>query len=141
MNKIILIMIAFFTVLGCSSDENKKVNLPEIEQGVSYSEKINPPKWLQGTWAIQGTPTSGFIILPNDLCLVSLGQECFQYRIDTAYQKDPSAVKVEQEYKTGYYRLSINLAGNLTEFSFIERDMFQARYTMGSVKGTLYKNH
>ncbi|WP_121966620.1 hypothetical protein [Myroides sp. N17-2] len=141
MNKLMLFLMTLFIVSGCLSDKDKIDNLPEIEQGISYSEKINPPKWLQGSWVIQGTPTSGFIILPNDLCLVSLGQECFQYRIDTAYQKDPSVVKVEQEYKDGYYRLSINLAGNITEFSFTQRDMFQAKYTMGSVKGTLYKNH
>ncbi|WP_341310338.1 hypothetical protein [Myroides odoratimimus] len=67
--------------------------------------------------------------------------------INQAYQVNPDVVKVEQEYREGlqqgyregYYRLAIYLNNTTTEFIFTEKSNSEVRYTMGNVKGTLFK--
>lgn len=136
--------------LACSSDNNE-VNESEIVDGISTSTKIQTPKWLQGNWRISGGGTSpfvpGFSISLNELCFISLTTECFQEMINQAYQVNPDVVKVEQEYREGlqqgyregYYRLAIYLNNTTTEFIFTEKSNSEVRYTMGNVKGTLFK--
>ncbi|MCC9043657.1 hypothetical protein LNQ81_13345 [Myroides sp. M-43] len=144
MSKINILLVLVFLAVSCSSDQN---NYPsEIEYGISNSTKIRPPKWLQGTWRINtnSSPsglTPGFIVMPDQLCFVSISVECFQDMIDYSYKVNPEAVKIEQEYNLDYYRLTINIATEITTFSFTLKDNFKALYTNGSVKGTLFKEH
>lgn len=59
--------------------------------------------------------------------------------MNMAYRTNPDVVKVEQEYREGYYRLSIYLNTTTTESIFTEKSNSEVRYKMGNVKGTLFK--
>lgn len=136
--------------IACSLDNNE-VNQRGISDGIYTSTKIRTPKWLQGNWNISGGGTSpitpGFSISLNELCFISLTTECFQEMINQAYRTNPDSVRVEQEYKEGlqegyregFYRLSIYLNTTTIEFMFTEKSNKEIRYTMGNVKGTLFK--
>ncbi|MEC4054508.1 hypothetical protein VSP10_17190 [Myroides odoratimimus] len=149
MRKLIVLFVVVIVSLSCSSDNNE-VNESEIVDGISTSTKIQTPKWLQGNWRISGGTSPfvpGFSISLNELCFISLTTECFQEMINQAYQVNPDVVKVEQEYREGlqqgyregYYRLAIYLNNTTTEFIFTEKSNSEVRYTMGNVKGTLFK--
>ncbi|MDM1447440.1 hypothetical protein HX057_11830 [Myroides odoratimimus] len=150
MRKLIVLFVVVIVSLSCSSDNNE-VNESEIVDGISTSTKIQTPKWLQGNWRISGGGTSpfvpGFSISSNELCFISLTTECFQEMINQAYRTNPDVVKVEQEYREGlqqgyregYYRLSIYLNTTTIESIFTEKSNSEVRYTMGNVKGTLFK--
>lgn len=143
MKKLVTIFMVLFLVVGCSSDDNKQGDDGQsIKEGISNSTKIKTPSWLHGEWvAREGGLTSpqSFRVQSNDLCVVLNISSCYQGIIDQTHKVNSGYVQVEQEYKNGYYRLTMSLVGTTTEYVFTKKAENEVVLQMGNLKTTLIR--
>lgn len=142
MKRIVLLLMIASMALACSSDDNKGGSNPEgsTEVGVSHSHKIKIPGWLQGQWVAKGSSEydfHSFNLKANDLCVVTVVSNCYQGQINAVDRVDPNHVTVVQENKKGYYRLSIEMGGLLTEYAFTHKSESEVELKMSNVPSVI----
>ncbi|MCA4806956.1 hypothetical protein [Myroides odoratimimus] len=138
MKRIVLLLMVASMALACSSDDNKAASNPEgaTQVGVSHSHKIKIPEWLQGQWVVKGSTEynlHSFNLKANDLCVVTVVSSCYQGQINAMDKVDPNQVEVVQENKKGYYRLSIDMGGLLTEYAFTYKSESEVEFKMSNL--------
>ncbi len=142
MKRIVLLLMMASMAFACSSDDNKGGGNPEgsTEVGVSHSHKIKIPGWLQGQWVAKRSTEydfHSFNLKANDLCVVTVVSNCYQGQINAVDRVDPNHVTVVQENKKGYYRLSIEMGGLLTEYAFTHKSESEVELKMSNVPSVI----
>lgn len=150
MKKILLFVSAVILSASCSSDDGSNGDLPpgKPADDYTYSTKITPPKWIQGTW-VHKDPNGninnsvGFKFSQDDFChFDAFVNYCWKDAI-----KNPNDEKFVQEISANRYRLLIvnehgiiNESGIYNEFiKKSDNEIIRKGYNNSSLTDTYIK--
>jgi len=111
MKKIYILLLTTLIIFSCSSEESNSKN-----------NSLNPPAWIQGTWA-QKYGTNGsytyqpiFTFTKNDFCTISLNSSIC---ISESANNTPD-LKIEETTTDSEYKFSFSIKGVTTSYRFIK---------------------
>ncbi|QSW88305.1 hypothetical protein J0383_18830 [Flavobacterium endoglycinae] len=112
MKKIYILLLTTLIIFSCSSSEDSN----------SKNNSLNPPAWIQGTWA-QKYGSNGsytyqptFIFTKNDFCTISLNSSSC---ISESLNNTPD-LKINESRTNSEYKFSLKTNGVTTSYRFIK---------------------
>ena len=129
MKKLLFLFTIVLSAVACSSDD---------DTSGSSNVSINPPSWIQGSWAEDIDIDSGhrLIFKTNDFCIKNMSQTICQAEVYSEVNNS-SDVEVTEEKSNNYYNLSINASGSISEYSFSKISETEIYYEMGGAVGDI----
>lgn len=111
MKKIYILLLTTLIIFSCSSSEDSN----------SKNNSLNPPAWIQGTWAQKYGSNGSYTYQPlftftkNDFCTISTNSSiCI---LESAKNTD---LKIDETTTDSEYKFSLSTKGVTTSYRFIK---------------------
>ena len=101
-----LLLMASLLVLSVSCADIVDAEIPTNNSN-NNSSKITPPAWIQSTWIMKDSPSTGYKFTQNDICQVVNANDICQKSTIEFNSSIGIETKVVQEVSDNEYKISI----------------------------------